>query len=146
MIKVYSEIDRLMVLSDDDLLLQIGESLTDSTPSDDFFDNIVGLEIPKDVRELGWRLFRRSHDEFHNLICGTDEADFDDRKALLGALGKNETIVAVTIAAILMKSFAISFPIATALAVLINRRFILPTIDETCKYWGDRAKEFFNAN
>ncbi len=93
------------------------------------------------LRRLGARILGRAHRELHGLLCGTDDADKEDREALRDAFNIGQGALAAAIAGLLASGpLGLTAFVAAPVAAIIVRRFLAPSWEETCKLWGEKLK------
>ena len=94
------------------------------------------MGILDDVRNYGKRLFRRWSAEGYKLICGDDPEDEEDRKELADAFGLGGNKAASVMAAMLVAQLGLAPAIATVIAAILIKRFVLnPVYEQFCATW-----------
>lgn len=93
------------------------------------------MGLRDDVIELGERIFRRWNTAAYELVCGSEDADSEDRKKIAEAIGLGETAVAAALSGLLVSSFGLAPAIAAVVAALVIKRFGRPVYEELCKVW-----------
>ena len=142
-------VTKLLDAEDDQLYEQLGiraRALAIDPGTAGSFDPSVTYDearmgLKDDVKEFGKRLFRRWNKEAHNLVCGSKEGDQKDREDLLKAFGVSESVVAATVAALLVSSLGVAPAIAAVVAALAVRKFFRPGYEEFCAVWGEHLAE-----
>lgn len=90
-----------------------------------------------ELRKFGEQLFKRYQVEAHKIFCPKEEGDKEDIDNLKKAIGIDDAAVAAFItAAIVASGVGIAPALAAVVAVLIVKRFLRPTYEETCKAWA----------
>lgn len=91
------------------------------------------------LRRLGERILSRAHRELHVLLCGSDEADKADRTALRDAFNIGQGALAGVIVGLLTSGpLGLTAFVAAPVAAIIVRRFLAPSWEETCDFWGEK--------
>lgn len=128
------------------ILLQVGQRTSmaeqdptaTAVPTAQFSVQYENMGIGDDLKELGKRVARRVFRELHNVLCGTDPDDQQERDKLRQAFGATDQAIAVAVAAVLAGPLGLGGAIAAALAALFVKRLLAPGIDETCKFWDEK--------
>lgn len=139
---------KLLNAEDDQLYEQLGirsRGMAIDPATAGSFDSSVTYDaahmgLKDDLKEFGKRLFQRWNKEAHQLACGGD-ADSKDREDLLKAFGVSESMVAATMAAMMVSSLGVAPAIAAVIAALAVRRFFKPGYEEFCAVWAKHIKE-----
>ncbi len=142
-------VTKLLKAEDDQLYEQLGiraRGMAIDPATAGSFDSSVTYDaaqmgLKDDVREFGKRLFRRWNKEAHQLVCGGGEGESKDRDDLLKAFGVSESMVAATMAALLVSSLGVAPAIAAVIAALAVRRFFKPGYEEFCAVWAKHVEE-----
>jgi hypothetical protein len=90
-----------------------------------------------DVKELGRRLFRRWNREAHGLLCGGGSESREQRSALADAFRLDQAKVGALIATLCVTQLGLSPAIAAVLAAIAVKRFLRPSYEEFCAFWGE---------
>lgn len=136
----------LMNESDDKLLELLGqqaqgllkEGLSEfSFPEEDIkgFD----FRVPENAKILGKRVWSRIERQMHDLLCGNNAHDEEDRKRILKAIS-NDDILAAACVYVLTAAFGLSPAIAALGAALLIRRVFKPAGQEFCAFWAEHLK------
>lgn len=136
-------IEKLLKAEDSQLYEQLGmraKAIADDPTKAGLFEPHVVYDqaqmgLKEDVLELGQRLFQRWNREAHNLVCGAEVQDQQDRSSLLGAFGIDEVAVAAALSALLVTNLGIAPALAAVVAVLLVKHFFRPGYEEFCQVW-----------
>jgi hypothetical protein len=131
---------------DESLLLQVGqraalaETRPDAAnlPTEELAVEYEHLSLASDAKVLGRRIARRVARELHQVLCGNEPDDAQDREKLRSALGLSDQAVVAAVAAVLAGPLGLGGAIAAALAALFVKRLFAPTIEETCQFWEEK--------
>ncbi|WP_151611880.1 hypothetical protein [Sinorhizobium alkalisoli] len=129
-------IDELDKLADDELLERIGKAAAASLDKTDNPDTL-GL-AGGDLRNLGQRIYHRLSRELHQLVCGSEVADVEQRSKLTKVLSLDPTQMTTGLTAALVVYLGADPVVATIVAVLMVKRIVLPAGSELCKFWGEQ--------
>jgi hypothetical protein len=86
----------------------------------------------RDIRTVGNRILRRWAREVYAIVCGERPEDRADRRRILAALRLGEAGAATVIAGVLIGSMGLAPVLASAIAVIVARRFLEPAREELC--------------
>ena len=139
---------KLLKSDEDQLFEQLGmrmKTMTLNPSSAGTFDMKVKYDgatmgLKEDIQELGRKIFKRWNAETHDLVCGKDAADSEDRGKLLEALGLGPEAVAAFIAGLLITNFALAPALAAVIAAIIIKRYFSPAFQEFCSAWTNGLK------
>jgi hypothetical protein len=140
------DVDALLMLSDADLLRQLGARTEAIRKNREVAGRVELLPEPTVMAEsavtdvvftVGKRIFRRVSREMYSLVCGDENGDAEDRKRVLATIGMDDAALASTITAILMSSFGMAPALATVAGALLVKRVFQPSGEEVCAYWKE---------
>jgi len=130
--------------NEDMLIAELGRraTLASADPENshalEFVGTISALEGPVDgFLSVGKRILRRLNAELHNLICGDEPDNAEDREKLKNALGFGDAAVAAALVQFLVGSFGLLPAVATVIAAILLKYFLKPTLEEICSAWGE---------
>jgi len=93
------------------------------------------------IRRFGELYFKRVSRQCHDLVCGQDAKDTDERKKVVNAFGFSKEDVGSAVAALLVAHLAMAPAIAAVMAVLIVKLFFRPAIDAMCETWRENLEK-----
>jgi hypothetical protein len=137
-VSVLLEADVNQLLEQLGLRSQLVESNLDATarvlPGVLDVDELVSRE---DLRELGKRIFSEMSVAAWHLVCGSDAADTNDRRAFLQSFAQGPVAISAYLTVALI-AVGIAPLFAPVIAALIVKLFLKPTYEATCAFWKER--------
>lgn len=137
--------DYLAFTDDNALFVEIGQRAS-MAPADPAAAISATLDYPhlsfgEDMKKLGRRIARRTARELHDVLCGADADDQQDRDKLKAAIDYSDQALAAVVAALLAGPLGLGGAIAAALAALFVKRLFKPTLEETCEFWNEKLRD-----
>jgi hypothetical protein len=94
-----------------------------------------------EIADLGKRIAKRWIREIHQVVCGNEADDKDDREKLQSLFGLKGSDLATALTAFLVSTFFVASPIAAVVAAIIVKRLGASAMDEFCKKSADWVKQ-----
>jgi hypothetical protein len=116
------------------LLHLIGQRTKDTRDAYDAPD-VLGFGVG-DLKELGRAIFNRINSELHQLFCGGQASDKEQRQELEKILRLDPASLQAGLTIFLISTFGLDATIAAIIAVLLLKRVILPAGGELCAFWA----------
>lgn len=91
-----------------------------------------------DLRDIGRRITKKWAKVLHDIVCGDDEKNAEDRKKVLDSVGLGEVAMIGAVAAAL--STLVTPALAAPLAALIVKRFLPPVKEGICEFWDEKLQ------
>lgn len=143
--KVQPDVQKLFAKDEDQLYKELGmrqkviakDMYLIGSFGDDVIYDVAVMGPMDELRKFGQQLFKRYQVEAHKLFCPKEEGDKEDIDNLKKAIGIDDAAIAAVIAAVLVTNVGIAAALAAVVAVLIVKRFLRPTYEETCKAWAN---------
>jgi hypothetical protein len=93
------------------------------------------------IRRFGRLYFNRVNRQCHDLVCGQDSKDTEERKKVVHAFGLTKEDLGSAIAALLVAHLGLAPAIAAVVAVLIMKLFFRPALDAMCQVWSEDLRK-----
>jgi hypothetical protein len=91
-----------------------------------------------DLRDFGRIFFTRLNRDCYNLVCGSSQADAQEREKVASAFGLGKTEVAAAIAAVMVVNFGTAPAIAAVVASLVVKLFFRNAHGAMCEVWKQK--------